>query len=473
MKHILSQSPFFKTIIVFLMFLFTLNPSWGQTVSNVFRETTFYGITWGNGLFVAVGDNGLIVTSPDGFSWTAVENSTFDNLRISNVVFGNGMFVAVGDNGKISFSPDGFNWTAVTNSTFGNSRINDIAYGNGLFVAVGNDNKIVLSSNGIVWRPESNSPFNINDGIYDIVFGNDKFVISSGRRLAVSSDAINWTLSGTDYQYGFPYVYDMIFGNGLFLLVGNTAADSGFLFTSNDGLMWIKQESSFHTQAGDIITAVWGNGRFIAVGGLNYGRGVSLAISDGNAEDWFLLVSNSNRPSDVNLSTGTINSIIFSNGLFVGVGGNGKIATSTDGINWTDLGTAISDILYFDFPYYYRESEGEISIIRYYGTEEHIIIPEEINRRPVVSIGESAYHWRLVSVVIPSSVKNIGQSAFNSYFLTSVTLGNNLALGYRAFGYVGFDEFYIASNRQAGKYTRPNTPVDRNGYPSSTEWTRE
>ena len=62
-----------------------------------FREVSYkYD---GNGTFVAVGDNGAIITSPDGASWTSRHNFTeYENLQ--DVTYGNGTFVAVGTNSE-------------------------------------------------------------------------------------------------------------------------------------------------------------------------------------------------------------------------------------------------------------------------------------------------------------------------------------------------------------------------------------
>jgi hypothetical protein len=46
------------------------------------------GVTYGNGLFVAVGDFGTILTSPDGVSWTARTSGTGNDLY--GVAYGNG-----------------------------------------------------------------------------------------------------------------------------------------------------------------------------------------------------------------------------------------------------------------------------------------------------------------------------------------------------------------------------------------------
>jgi hypothetical protein len=69
-------------------------------------------VTYGNGLFVAVGDGGAILTSPDGVTWTPRTSGTSNTLF--GVTYGNGLFVAVGDGGAILTSPDGVNWTPRT-----------------------------------------------------------------------------------------------------------------------------------------------------------------------------------------------------------------------------------------------------------------------------------------------------------------------------------------------------------------------
>ncbi|HSU54970.1 MAG TPA: hypothetical protein VLT36_13005, partial [Candidatus Dormibacteraeota bacterium] len=73
-----------------------------------------YGVTYGNGLFVAVGDgqrpqliqggggttNGNIFTSPDGSNWTMRKTPGVGNpnYTLFGVAFGNGRFVAIGQN---------------------------------------------------------------------------------------------------------------------------------------------------------------------------------------------------------------------------------------------------------------------------------------------------------------------------------------------------------------------------------------
>ena len=53
---------------------------------------------------------------------------------------------------------------------------------------------------------------------------------------------------------------------------------------------------------------------------------------------------------------------------------------------------------------------------KYCGTEAHVVIPEAIDGLPVTRIGNSAFNdlERLESVVLPSTLTEIGQFAFAS-----------------------------------------------------------
>jgi len=454
-----------KKVFVVLLFIFAVGTGiMAQTSPSVFGDSSIYDITWGNGKFVAVGKNGKIAFSSNGVNWTLVKNSSFEESAIGGITFGNGKFVAVGDEGKIAVSQDGIVWTTVKNTAFGDSGIYDIAFGNGLFVAVGDDNKIAVSQDGNIWDSKINSPFDNDNRITHVVFGNGKFVISRWGRgndvIAVSSDAKNWVKTNQEFNgYGFPFIYDIAFGNGQFIAVGNTGMDSAFMYASHDGLTWTWINHDFHPQGGEITTAAWGNGKFIAVG-----EDGALAISDGKNENWVALVMNKSYGRTPILST--IFSVIYANGKFVGVGVNGYIATSPDGINWTDIRTGLGNFHYGDF--HYTESGGKLTILRYRGESENVSIPAVINGKPVVEIGEYAFNYNFytpTSVTIPDSVKTIGNSAFSSYKLTSITIGANITLAYYAFGYDGFEEAYTANNKQAGTYTRPNA--------DSKTWTRK
>jgi hypothetical protein len=100
------------------------------------EQNMWRSVTYGNGLFVAVAQDGVnrVMTSPDGITWTA-RMATEQNDWYS-ITYGNGLFVAIAGNGtnRVMTSPDGINWTprvaAEQNMWY------SVIYGNGRFVAV-------------------------------------------------------------------------------------------------------------------------------------------------------------------------------------------------------------------------------------------------------------------------------------------------------------------------------------------------
>jgi hypothetical protein len=99
------------------------------------------GVIYGNNTFVAVGDYGIILTSPDGVTWTS--RGSWTSRWLFGVTYGNNTFVAVGEGGTILTSPDGVSWTQQTSPT--REWLRGVTYGNGLFVAVGDRGTILTS----------------------------------------------------------------------------------------------------------------------------------------------------------------------------------------------------------------------------------------------------------------------------------------------------------------------------------------
>jgi hypothetical protein len=92
------------------------------------------GMVNGQRRWVAVADNGRIMTSTTGLAWTIVPNDPGD-YGWRKVKFGAGMFVAVGDNGAVMYSFDGLNW--VYDPTPFPINWNGCCFGRNRFIAVG------------------------------------------------------------------------------------------------------------------------------------------------------------------------------------------------------------------------------------------------------------------------------------------------------------------------------------------------
>jgi hypothetical protein len=158
------------------------------------------GVTYGNGLFVAVAYDGTnsVMTSPDGITWTARAAAEANDWF--GVTYGDGLFVAVASTGtnRVMTSPDGTTWTARVAVEFEPNPWDSVTYGNGLFVAVakGGTNRVMTSPDGITWTARAAAEANQWRGV---TYGNGLFVAvaPNGTNRVMTSDAtpLGFTLS--------------------------------------------------------------------------------------------------------------------------------------------------------------------------------------------------------------------------------------------------------------------------------------
>jgi len=126
-------------------------------------SSTLEDVIFGGGMWVAVGQSGEIQSSPDGIVWTHRPQPEILPVSLFGVTYGNGTFVAVGngpanDRGVILTSPNGVTWTSRTSPSIAVNFVSleDVAFGNGEFVAVGYNGfdsfaYIISSPDGITW----------------------------------------------------------------------------------------------------------------------------------------------------------------------------------------------------------------------------------------------------------------------------------------------------------------------------------
>jgi photosystem II stability/assembly factor-like uncharacterized protein len=112
------------------------------------------------GVWIAVGAGGTLITSTDSVTWTAVTSvtpPTTNDLKSvavltttdSTTLVTTNTVVAVGNNGTVLTSPDGKNWT---NKTVNSTNLNAVT-GWSRFVAVGDGGAVFTSPDGTAWSP--------------------------------------------------------------------------------------------------------------------------------------------------------------------------------------------------------------------------------------------------------------------------------------------------------------------------------
>jgi hypothetical protein len=303
---------FLRAIVVFVLFVSTTagleaGPldvwHWRNPTST---GNTLYGVCYGMDKYVAVGERGTIVFSPDSINWFNQESGT--TLELRSVCFGNGMFIAAGELGAIFVSLDGLNWSRVFTPYL--YDLHGITFGSNQFVAVGQGGIVLTSTNGTTWTQRTSGSFDLNG----IAFGNSRFVAVGWNPVSEQSVALV-SLDGTNWISSIPAVPGKLnaigFGNGIFVTASAASTFTQTFFqNSSDGFSWVPTQSVFFNQ---INTIAFGDGRFIALGGDDTTAYGSFLESE-NALTWQQL--------EFGVSTPHVpNAMVYGPDGFVAVGG--------------------------------------------------------------------------------------------------------------------------------------------------------
>jgi len=266
-----------------------------------------YFVGTGFNYYIAVGDNGVILKSADGSSWSVLPSGTTKRLvGTGQRTIGNVKLLTLAEDSTVLASEDhGATWYAITvNAPFPMTFMNSngtTAYGVGGFQ--------MTASNGTNWTYALPAVSNIRAAAQ----GNGKFVLASDNALLTSADLENWSAA--------PLFHSGVgFGNGVFVAVGGTSTvtNNSIVSTSVDGVNWIERVTPATLYS--LKAVAFGQGKFVVVGA----GGTILSSTDG--ANW--VDRTIGGPQE-------LRSVTYGNGKFVAVGVSGAVRYSTDGDNWT------------------------------------------------------------------------------------------------------------------------------------------
>jgi len=230
-------------------------------------------VTYGQGLYVAVGTSSAIYTSPDAITWTI--RSSPVAMDFTDIAFANSVFIAVGSGAgdEVIRSADGINWTTVTTAPGPLSGSLGIAYGSGRWVISASGKSSVSTDNGLVWATYTVSELAFANGIS---FANGRFVTTTLAGIVYSADGQTWTVVEIAAT-GIPQ--DVCVHNSTFFLI----TTNGEIFSSANALTWtqVRAASSGYTFR-SIMAA---DGYAIAVG-YNSSTNVSLVLTSIGGTKW-------------------------------------------------------------------------------------------------------------------------------------------------------------------------------------------
>jgi|WetSurMetagenome_2_1015567.scaffolds.fasta_scaffold16824_2 hypothetical protein len=341
------------------------------TMRNPFpTNSRLNAVAYGEGRFVAVGNNGTIITSTDGEGWSLVASGQ-NTLR--SISWGNDRFVVVGENFGTMTSTDGIHWSTYTllpsidsNSTTEylsvtycknqfvvsglrtvytssdgliwkeqsidqNLAVRAMAYGNSAFVGVGGACALV-STDGTTWssfvvEPDATPDTSIVS-LYGIIWGGNQFVAYGKSGVYTSMNGRQWTKQDigltVSWFAGYRVKGAVWYGGYISLVCCKACAlkpDSVKIVTSTDGITWLTSLAWTTMFWNEVLAVCHGGNSYVAVGN----NGLITSSADGKM--WH------NRSS---FTTETLNDVCSHSGALVAVGRNGTIISSSDGAGWKE-----------------------------------------------------------------------------------------------------------------------------------------
>ncbi|WP_372632906.1 S-layer homology domain-containing protein [Cohnella sp.] len=218
-------------------------------------------VTYGNGIYVAVGSEGTILTSEDGMEWESRDSGTSRSLE--SVAFLNEQFVAVGDFCTVLLSSDGQTWA---DHSFANDNcyLRSVAYGDvhgdgqGTLVAVSSvvgtsvlQHVFISRDDGVTWEAPSYSDNVQYHSFSDVIFANGKFIATGqGFRvyenfswrivppavLVSADEGDTWQIASNVTVDGLAFADNVLYG-----LISNGGTNLTLHVSDDDGVNWVSR----------------------------------------------------------------------------------------------------------------------------------------------------------------------------------------------------------------------------------------
>ena len=192
-----------------------------------------------NSNFIAVGEQGVLLTSYDGVTWNAPAVPSL--LNLNSLTYGNGTYVtcALGTGGILT-STDVGNWSVVVPTAADSATnvadlvlSNNIIYGCGQFVSAGKH--IYTSPDATVWTKVFDATL-IDGTIVSLTYGSNTFVaVSSNNAMYISTDSTHWSKKGVTSNR----IYNGVYDNLGFVLVGTN--NTIMLSHTSEGFVQLKE----------------------------------------------------------------------------------------------------------------------------------------------------------------------------------------------------------------------------------------
>lgn len=296
-----------------------------------------------SGLSIAGGDDGKLIRSKDGKSWSEINSGITEDIRLLQSSE-HGEVMAATSNGEIWYSPDGDQWARVHTTKDGRTP-RAIKYGSGSWILITASGAIDSSSGPVGWKEVLSERAAGRSRLRAVSFSGSQW-LAVGIRGTVysSSDGIEWANHSTESLSALAAVQSI---DGTWV-----AMSTNQFFRSVDGKRW----NPGPKLEGSLLDFAYADGEWRAVGR----DGAVLASADGmiwnpaprvtnerlidvfkSAKGWIAIGARSALLIEESLGRwahvqGALvyESVFRGAGVWIASGPGGLISTSTDGREW-------------------------------------------------------------------------------------------------------------------------------------------
>jgi hypothetical protein len=283
-----------------------------------FRSTNnLSAIARSNGIWVVFGSPNRYYRSTDGVLWS--DESAPVSVTINDVVATPTGFIAVGDNGTVITSADnGVTWAVRPSGTTHNLHAVHYEQSTGRYMAAGANGVAIVSDNPETWELRSTGTTETLYAIANNPVGVGYVVVGDVGTVILSLDGAVWTqqASGTTERLS-----GVTYDGASYIAVGH----SGIVITSTNAVNWVTRTSGTVENLRSIATGNVANTAVSVTVGAN---GVTRYSADGAGVTW------------LSISTGTtseLNDVTWTGVSFYSTGANGTILTTANTTAWSNV----------------------------------------------------------------------------------------------------------------------------------------
>ena len=298
--------------------------------------------------YLAAGVGGRLATSETGESWTYISGLTDiswpSNIQVNDISrISYQKYVVVGDGGWSASSTDGVTWdytNAISSTTWGANDIKAVANNGSIYVAVGSGGRVATSLNGVNWQFQANLSQTGwgSSTAWSCIWDGERFLIGGDSgKLAYSGDGASWTYVASlanNLAWGTSTrVTGLVYSGSPTVGYLAVTRDSNRAATSLDGITWSYNNGL--ATVGDSVAP--------GAAAVTYRPGYGFYVLGLTPRIYLLDISGTWSELDDSLLVPPWNSAAGSDitwnssrAEFIAVGGESRVATSSDAVTWTD-----------------------------------------------------------------------------------------------------------------------------------------